>query len=48
VRLDGAFNAAAATATFRDGELVIVLPKIVERRGSAHRIPVALATEPRT
>ena len=37
-----------AKATFRDGELVIVLPKIVDRRGRAQRIPVTLATEPRT
>ena len=48
VRLDGAFNAADAKATFRDGELIIVLPKIVDRRGSAHRIPVSLTTEPST
>jgi HSP20 family protein len=48
VRLDGAFNVADAKATFRDGELIIVLPKIVERRGSAHSIPVTVATEPRT
>jgi HSP20 family protein len=48
VRLDGAVNAGDAKATFRDGELLIVLPKIADRRGSAHRIPVALATEPRT
>jgi HSP20 family protein len=48
VRLEGAVNAGGAKATFRDGELVIVLPKIVDRRGSAQRIPVTLATEPRT
>jgi HSP20 family molecular chaperone IbpA len=48
VRLEKAVNAGGAKATFRDGELVIVLPKIVDRRGSAQPIPVTLATEPRT
>ena len=48
VRLDGAVNAGDAKATFHDGELVIVLPKIADRRGTAQRIPVTLATEPRT
>jgi HSP20 family protein len=48
VRVDGAVNAGEAKATFRDGELLIVLPKIADRRGSAHRIPVTLGSEPRT
>jgi HSP20 family protein len=48
VRLDGAVNTGNAKATFRDGELVIVLPKIADRRGTAQRIPVTLAPEPRT
>lgn len=41
VRLSGAFNVQAAHATLRDGELTITLPKQQERRGRAHRIPVA-------
>jgi len=40
VRVGGAFNVAAATATLRDGELRVELPKMVERRGQAHRIAV--------
>jgi HSP20 family molecular chaperone IbpA len=44
--LQGAFSTTEARATLRDGELLIVLPKIIERRGSTHRIPVTL--EPRT
>ena len=48
VRLEGAFNVTDARATVRNGELMIVLPKIVERRGSAHRIPVTSATERHT
>jgi HSP20 family protein len=46
VRLEGAFSTTDARATVRDGELLIVLPKIIERRGSAHRIPIT--PEPRT
>jgi HSP20 family protein len=41
VRLNGAFDIPHARATLRDGELVVVLPKLNERRGQAHRIPVA-------
>jgi len=40
VRLAGAFNVATAHATLRDGELRVVLPKLVDRRGSAHRIAI--------
>ena len=40
VRLTGAFDVGAARARASNGELTIVLPKIDERRGSAHRIPV--------
>ena len=40
VRLTGAFNIERATAAVRDGELTIVLPKLADRRGRAHRIPV--------
>lgn len=48
IRLNGAFDAAKARATLRDGELTVVLPKLEERRGAAHPIPVALGTPPRT
>jgi HSP20 family protein len=41
VRLNGAFDIGRATAAVRDGELTIVLPKVVDRRGRAHRITVA-------
>ena len=40
VRLTGAFNIDRARAVVRDGELTIILPKLVERRGQLHRIPV--------
>ncbi len=40
VRLTGAFNVGTARATLRDGELQVILPKRVDRRGSAHRIAV--------
>jgi HSP20 family protein len=40
VRLTGAFDLKRATADVRDGELIIVLPKLADRRGQAHRIPV--------
>jgi HSP20 family protein len=43
VRLTGAFDIAHATAVVRDGELTIVMPKLNDRRGQAHRIPVAAA-----
>jgi len=41
VRLGGAFNVQDARAILRDGELTISLPKRNERRGQAHRIPIA-------
>jgi HSP20 family protein len=41
VRLEGSFDVPSARATLCDGELTIVLPKRDERRGGAHRIPVA-------
>ena len=40
VRLSGAFNVADSRAMLKDGELTIVLPKIADRRGAAHAIPV--------
>jgi HSP20 family protein len=41
VRLTGAFDIDATKATLHDGELRIVLPKLEERRGRPHRIPVS-------
>jgi HSP20 family protein len=40
VRLSGAFDVGRGTATFRDGELRVTLPRIEERRGRERRIPV--------
>ena len=40
VRVNGAFDVARASATVEDGELLVVLPKLPERRGRAHRITV--------
>jgi HSP20 family protein len=45
VRLTGAFDIQRARATLRDGELTVLLPKLVERRGRAHRIPIASDAE---
>ena len=45
IRLAGAFDVARGRASIRDGELAIVLPKLVERRGRTHRIPVADAED---
>jgi HSP20 family protein len=47
VRLGGALDIPAARAEVRDGELIVVLPKIVERRGQAHRVPIAPGGAPR-
>jgi HSP20 family protein len=46
VRLNGAFNIERATAAVRDGELTIHLPKLADRRGRAHRIPVSAGEGP--
>jgi HSP20 family protein len=40
VRITGAFDAGAARATLRAGELHVMLPRIDERRGREIRIPV--------
>jgi HSP20 family protein len=40
VRLSGAFDVARAHAAVRDGELTVVIPKLAERRDSAHRISI--------
>ena len=44
VRVTGAFDVAQARATVENGELVVVLPKLPERRGRAHRITVTAAS----
>jgi HSP20 family protein len=40
VRLTGAFDIPRAHASVDDGELTIVLPKLIERRDQSHRVPV--------
>lgn len=40
VRLEGAYDAGRAEATFTAGELRVTLPRIDERRGSEIRIPI--------
>src|SRR6476620_8679989 len=40
VRLSGAFDVARTDATLRAGELRVRLPRMVERRGREHRIPI--------
>jgi HSP20 family protein len=40
VRLNGAYDVQRGRASLRDGELTIVLPKLSDRRGTAHQIPV--------
>jgi HSP20 family protein len=40
VRVVGAFDVARSQATLQNGELTIVLPKMPDRRGRSHRIPV--------
>lgn len=40
IRVDGAFDAGAASATLTHGELRVALPRIDERRGAHIRIPV--------
>lgn len=41
VRVSGSFDVQRAKASVRQGELTVVLPKLMERRGRAHRIPVS-------
>jgi HSP20 family protein len=40
VRLSGAFDVARSDATLRAGELRVRLPRIEDRRGREHRIPI--------
>ncbi len=46
VRVNGAFDLQAATATMRNGELTVVLPKRADRRGTAHRITISTGGTP--
>jgi len=46
VRLAGAFDLQQGRATVRDGELTVVLPKLIDRRGQGHRIPVTTTPGP--
>jgi HSP20 family protein len=48
VRLTGAFDVGRARATLRAGELTVVLPKLLDRRGRAHRVPVSTPDAPAT
>ena len=43
IRLNGAFDLEHAQASLGDGEVTIVLPKLEERRGRTHRIPITAA-----
>jgi HSP20 family protein len=40
VRLTGAFDVSRARASLTGGELTIVLPRLVDRRGKSHVIPL--------
>ena len=46
VRLTGAVDLARARATLQSGALTVVLPKLLERRGRAHRVPVTTPDSP--
>ena len=46
VRLTGAFDIARARATLQSGELTVILPKVLERRGRAHRVAVTTPDTP--
>jgi HSP20 family protein len=46
VRVSGSFDVARARATLRDGELTVLLPKMAERRGQRHPIPVTGSDQP--
>ena len=46
VRLTGAFDIPHARASLRSGELTVVLPKLIERRGRAHSINVTTGDSP--
>ena len=40
VRLTGAFDVSRASASLTSGELTIVLPRLADRRGQSHIIPL--------
>lgn len=40
VRIAGAFDVPSARATLQNGELLVVLPKRLDRRGRAHHVQV--------
>ena len=46
VRVTGAFDLGRARAELRDGELVVTLPKMDERRGHIHRIAIGSGEPP--
>jgi HSP20 family protein len=46
VRVHGAFDVTHARATLQEGELTIQIPKVVERRGQAHRITITAPDQP--
>jgi HSP20 family protein len=46
VRLSGAFDVSRARASLEAGELTVVLPKLLERRGRAHRVAVTTSDTP--
>ena len=46
VRLTGAFDVAAASAALHQGQLTVILPKLIERRGRAHHVPVTASDSP--
>lgn len=46
VRITCAFDGARGRATFRDGELAVVLPKIYERRGCQILVPIETDRDP--
>ena len=46
VRLTGAFDVQQGRATVSDGELTVVLPKLIDRRGRGHRIAVTAVQPP--
>jgi HSP20 family protein len=45
VRLTGAFDIAKSHARLAEGELTVVLPKMTDRRGRAHRVPISTGND---
>ncbi len=45
VRVGGAIDAGRARATLDRGELVVTLPRLADRRGAAHRIPIVSGSD---